>query len=678
MISNSTNSLNQSVQGDFTAINHKIESDCLNSKPYWDQFQTEASLDVRTESGDVNLLTEMNNAGINLARPTWFFNETRPLMSTVSGRQRQTRKSSYAAPLENADQETADQLTKILLGIYNRENLYETISEAFHEGACLTGLCLIQMYLDFRNDPVNGDLKFRRLSYNQIYMDPMFRDSGLSDCRFIMTQTYMSHAEAASLMPEQYYDDIMKLPGNPMGSGTDTIFRKLPESLGRKVVNSVAYDEYYYRDFRKAKFFYDRDTGECLEVTNKDDLDIERFLYENPQVILDEKTVPTVRMAIRIQKKVFYDGVQPINGLDCFPMVPIIGFYNHMLPTMAARIQGLVRSCRDAQMLLNYQYMQQHDLIASQLSSGWIFKENAVIDIKHLFQTGHGRVIPLKADGPPINESIQQIPPAQIPPSHFQLIESNSRMLNKVTGIGEELQGSAEEKTISGVLGMLRQWAGVVSLQPLFDRLDSSQKRLSDMMVIAVQNNYTPGKIQLLLEGEKPAPLFYNKAFGKYHCLVEDGITTSTQKQMSLGQKIQLKEMGYDVDIEDIIEDMAMQKKDRFIENIRRREEEAGKMQQMEMQIKMQEAEARIKLANARAVADEGLGYERYSRVEENQALAVERRAQAHKDDEEALFTKIKMLKEIEDLDIGHLERLVNIAQALKEKTEEPKPKATQ
>jgi len=49
--------------------------------------------------------------------------------------------------------------------------------------------------------------------------------------------------------------------------------------------------------------------------------------------------------------------------------------------------------------------------------------------------------------------------------------------------------------------------------------------------------------------------------------------------------------------------------------------------------------------------------------------LAVERIAESKKDQELAAYHKVKAMKELEGMDIEHIEKLVNIVQILKEKT---------
>lgn len=651
----------------YSAIKRKIDADYSANQSLWAIYWTESTIDTRLEAGDSSLMADLNQMLPNNNRGSYYFNRTRPLCNMVSGYQRRNRKSTISVPLENGDQKTADQQTKILLNIYKREGIYETISEAFHQGACITGMNLLHVYMDYKNDPVSGDIKVDNVPYNMFFIDPYFRKTDLSDCSFVWRRSYMSHAAAAALMPK-HYEEIMALPGNPTGTGRDGRFQYAPEAYGQTQQNRLAYDEYYYRDYRKQKLLVDKETGETMELTNQEDTDIQTFLEHYPQVKLIEQDIPTVRLAIMIQDKVFYDGPQPM-AIDVYPFVPVLGYYNEMMPYFYSRIQGICRSLRDPQMLLNRRIILSADCIESVVNSGFIFKENAPVDVKHLFQTGQGRIIPIKEEAQMTD--IQQIIPPNIPPSFFQMQETFSKELNLVSGINEELMGSAIDDK-AGILSALRQGAGLTTLQPLFDRLDFSQKLLGELILMVVRANYTPGKIKSILEGEEPAPLFYNKAFGKYHCMIELGFDTESQKQMEFAQLIQLKEMGVPLPDEALIEACTIQNKTKILEIMQKNQQQAMQMQQQQAQVQQEEMQARTNLAYARAEADKGLGAERYSRIEENRALAVERRSAAQNDDQMALLNFAKAVKEIEGLDFAHLEKIVAIHQMLKA-SEQPK-----
>jgi len=180
-----------------------------------------------------------------------------------------------------------------------------------------------------------------------------------------------------------------------------------------------------------------------------------------------------------------------------------------------------------------------------------------------------------------------------------------------------------------------------------------------------VQTNFTPGKVQRIIE-EQPSDQFYNKNFGHYDCAIEEGALTTTQRQLAFLQKQSLKEMGYNIPIKDMLAEITVQNKKQMIESMEQEQQQAAQQAQQQQQIQMAEIEANIGLAKARTSADFGLYAERTSRVEENRALAVQKLSEANKNDEQALLEKIKILKEIEDMDIGHIERLLNMANSLK------------
>lgn len=624
-------------------------------------FWGEADTDTRFETGDQTLWNDLyGNLPANRRRQ-FSFNRIRPVVNMITGYQRRNRKSIIAIPIENADNQTADQFTKVLMWCCNREGILETISESFH-GALVTGMNLLHVWLDYRSDPVSGNIKVDNCSYNSFLIDPYFRKPDLSDCNALWKRSFLTKREAVSLLPD-HADEILGLIGLDSGTGRDGKFQFMPESYNYGMKNLLTYDEFYYRDFRTQKMLVDRETGETLEWKSEDEEKLQAFLDLYPQVTLIEQEIPTVRMAIVVQGKVMYDGPNVL-GIDSYPFVPVLAYYNPQLPYFPWRIQGVVRGLRDAQYLYNRRRIIEFDILESTINSGWIYKENALVNPKDVFLTGQGRGLALKEEA--AMTDVQQIQSPVIPPTTIQLSELLSKEMPLISGVNEELLGSALDDK-AGVLSMLRQGAGLTTLQVLFDQLDRSQKLLGKLMIDIIQANFTPGKIKKILEDEEPTEQFYNKAFGVYHADVEDGLNTATQRQMQFAQMLQLKEMGLPISPEDLLEAATLQNKDRIIKNLQQAEQVQAQAQQQQQQVEQQLQMAQIELAQARAKADIGLFAERTSRVEENKAMAVERIAEANKQDELALLNKIKILKELESIDLSHLEQLINMSNSLKQ-----------
>jgi hypothetical protein len=135
---------------------------------------------------------------------------------------------------------------------------------------------------------------------------------------------------------------------------------------------------------------------------------------------------------------------------------------------------------------------------------------------------------------------------------------------------------------------------------------------------------------------------------------------------MQFAQLLQMRELGLQIPDDVIIDAVTIQNKKKLMESIQAQKQQQQQMQQMQMQAAMEEQKARTDLAKARAVADRGLGVERISRVQENQALAVERRAAAVRDEETGLLNLVKAIKEIDDMDIQQLETLIELNARIK------------
>ena len=624
-------------------------------------FWQEANIDSRFYAGDQSVWNEYYNSTTLTNRFSFSFNRIRPIVSLIEGYQARNRKSTIAVPLENGDDITADQYTKLLMWNDQQEGVLETITDAFR-GALITGMNLLQVWVDYREDPVNGNIKVDNCSYNSFLIDPYFRKADLSDCRTIWKRSFLTRMECASLLPGSM-EQITSFQGSQLG---DEKFQFMPEQYDYNMRDLLTYDEFYYRDYRKAKILIDRSNGLTTEWKGSDE-DLSYFLSSFPQLKVDEADIPTTKVAILVQGNVMYNGYNPM-GIDEFPFVPVFAYYQPELTTFAWRIQGVVRALRDPQYLYNRRKIIECDILESQLNSGFFAKENAVVNPKDLYKTGQGQVIFIKEDAQMTD--LQQIQPSNVSPGMLAVSEQLQREMYAISGANEELMGSAIDDK-AGILSMLRQGAGLTSLQRLFDQLDRSQKLLGKLRLNVIQNNFTPGKVSRIIN-EEPSPQFYKKAFGKYDVAIEEGLNTTTQKQMQFAQLLQLREVGVNITQQDLINAATIQGKNKIIENMVNEQQQMAQAQQSQAQAAMQLQQAQINMANARAMADQGLAVERTSRVSENQASAIERQAEAFKDNEMATLNLVKAIKELQSIDIAHLESVFRLLDVIKGQQSQP------
>lgn len=622
----------------------------------WEQANT----DTLYECGSAQLWSGVYGNLPAYARKNFNFNFIRPSINMIVGRQMQNRKSSVWTPRENASQMTADQMTKIFNWNATEDQTYEKITQGFR-GSCITGINLVQIYKDIRSDAVSGQIKTRVKPFNTFIMDPYWTDLGLSDCQGIIVRDFLTKKDLIAMYPEQA-DLIMNLPVNGYGNARDSKFQYTPESYNYGLINLMTYDQFYYRDYRQQKVLYDVNTGEGTEWRGTDNEHLKFILQQAPELTVIDQQIPTVRMALFIQDKCLYDG--PNGLMDDYPLVPFIAYYHPEIPYYEWRIQSVVRSMRDTQFLYNRFIVNMADVVESQVNSGWKYKENALVDPNDVFLSGQGKGLALKKDAQMTD--VEKIVPTEASQTAFKLADTFLSLKNVVSGVSEELLGAASDD-VAGVLAQLRQGAGLVTLQPLFDQLDQSQKILSQRIMDAIRVSYVPAKLQKIIgKEEQLSPFFYNQEFGKYECVVEEGYNTATQKQMQYAQLLQARELlGDEIPTKTIIEAMTIQNKDRLMKDIEERQQQKMQMEQKQAEAQMQLQQQQAELAKARAVSETGLGLERLSRVDENHALAEEREAQAERDHEEAIYTKVKVWKELESLDHTQLKELIMIHKML-------------
>lgn len=650
---------------DITQQKEAFYNNCLTpTLAWWNQ----ALLDTQYYAGDQNLWTSLYGNLPAYVRKQFNINLIMSFVHQIEGHQMANRKSTIAKPIENADQQTADDYTKILLQIYREGNVEDTISEAFKTGSLITGLNLLEVYIDYSDDPISGDIKVGICPYNTIITDPYWKKIDFSDCQGYIVRNFLTKRQLMSMYPDKA-ELIASLPSNMNGNNYDGKFQFTPQSYDYGMTNLLVYDQYYYRDWRKAKVMIDRQTGETKEVNTSHDA-IKRMLAASPSLLVEEVEKATVKAAFFINNNCIYDGPNP-TGLDRFNHVPIVGYRRPEIPYYEWRTQGVVRSMRDPQFLYNRFIINMCDSQEAQVYSGWKYKENALVDPKDVFMTGNGKGIAIKEEA--AMTDVEKIVPTEASQTSFKLAEIFQNVMHNVSGVNQELMGAADGKV--GIVEMLRQGAALTTLRPLFNRLDESCKVLGEIVLEMIQTNMTPGKAQRIL-GRDPSPQFYNKAFGKYGISIEDGINTATQRQMQVAQLMELKKLGIGGASVDkvILESMTIQNKNELMQAIEQESQQAAQMQQQQAQVAMQELQSRAQYSQAKSQSEQALADERHMRVQV-EAAEVERKAfEDKKLEEEALLAKIKILKELEALDLGHIRSLIEMANMVKSTEEKPKP----
>jgi len=639
----------------------------------------ESNIDVRFWAGDQDYIYQYFTFAPNYNFKNFYFNIIRQPVCMITGYQRQHRKSINVVPVEFSSQKTADQFNQLLTFAHSKRHILETFSDAV-EQSVTSGMVLIQPYLDFSQDPVNGDLDLKIWEYNSFMIDPYARKSDLSDCNWIWLEKFMSKKEAIAQFPEH-----AELIGSMGGySNRDGQFYFLPENYNIARNDLLVLSYYWYRSNRKQKKLYNRETGEITEWKDSKE-HIKEYLETFPQLEEIEVEVPTWNVAVILNKSVLYIGENPL-GFDECPFVPLFWDYEPWQAQYNLRVRSLVRYLRDAQFLFNRRIILNHDISETSINAGWAYFENSIVNEENIMYTGQGKHIVVKEDYKDvgINGAIQKIIPNAVPPSDMQLADQMQQLIAPLGLVTPELMGASDEKGLAGITEMLRQGAGLVTLQKYFDQWDRALKLLGVLELKIIQNRWSPFKVSRIIK-ENPTREFYDKNFSQYDVLPEEALNTTVQRQNQFVQLLHLREMGIPVPTDFLLKNSTFQGKDELIESIRRSEEEQGAIAREQSQLNLAVLQSQLqqntaKTADYLAMAKErvgrtksniGLEHERFSELTENHARATKEKVSAIKEflDTVRLYGEVQTMHAADKVD--EIEEKDEAAEQQQQKTAE-------
>lgn len=619
-------------------------------------YYAEAYRDLGFSLGNQWSLEEISYLN-NARRSSFTYNMIRRLVNLVEGIQRDGRLATRISPIEDAASDTAELMTDVMQYIMTSGSGYDKISQAFRD-SLVTGISWICPYLDYRDDPVNGDVKFNITNWNDSIWDPFFFQKDMSDCSFWARRKYLDRTTVISLLPEQE-DRINALPyGN-----RDDKFTYMSFARNWGMQKLLNYTEYWRRKWEVKDVLVDMDSGETTEWKGpRDRLQFIQALHPNLKII--RKPVRTVELGIIVEGELMYYGKDPW-GLNDYPCVPIFGGdYSPTYDLYTWKLQGIVRYIRDPQVELNKRISRHVDLLDSQLNSGWIAKTGAVTNTSSLFKSGNGQVVFIRPDAN--MEDVQRIMPPDIPQGQMLLTEMFNEIIPNILGINPEMLGMPENEKVetAAILAKMRQAAGLISLRGVFDNLAESQKILGQKVMKMMQVNYSSEKVKLITKKE-PTPEFYSKSFSRYDVVVEEGLLTDTQKQTQFMQLLTLKQMGMPIPDGLIIKNSNLHGKAELNEILDAQAKQQEEMVARQQAMEDQQMAITTEGIEAKAKADQSLAMERMNKIHLDEAISAERIQRAEEESTAQLLNIAKVLKELEGMDMTAIQQKVGMLRQL-------------
>ncbi len=635
----------------------------------WQLYFWEQLIDRKVYLGDQRYLNLYS--GLNYEHQKWIFNNAMPVVNMICGRQRQHRKGTQIKPVHGSSAKTASQATKVIQGAYEHDDTYNKFSSCFKDSAGITGLSLLHSWIDYRSDPICGDLRTEVFSADMLIMDAFWREMDLSDCQFIRTRKYLHKNQVKQLLPGRE-NDIDMLNDQAY---FDTKFTFMPQQYNIRRKGFLAYDEYWYMTDRMGTFIVDPDTYESTEV----DLTKEekaRLKHQYPHIVIVNEKIPTVHLAIIVNNVCLYDGPNPL-GIDMYPFTPFVGYHDLANNNYSYRYQGAIRNIRDSVYLHNYRKQLEMDLLAAQFS-GVDVEEDALIDDADAFKVGPGKVRFFKKGR---LASLNDKPGANINPANFDVTERLRNDTQSLAGVTPELLGQAEDSDV-GITEQLRQGAALTTLQEFFDNLNLSQRNAGRLHWAIIQKKYTLGKIKRMIE-EEPTNEFRDKSFQKYDAVVANAPLTDTTRQLAFIQKYTMWKDGFPIPMSSLLAEADMQDKDKMLEQMEQEKQQAQQQEQQMAQLQMENQRIVNESLQSKAMSDRALAEERLQKGQLEQMSIQTKYNESEHQKAGALLDKAKAAKEIESMGIDDFVKVFSLIQNIqngqdKENQEKGKNNGTQ
>jgi len=604
-------------------------------------------------------------------RAAFVYNKIKRTVDNAVGYQIRNRMGLACEPVEGSDVETCDIFSDLLTWNMAQQDGYHKFSRGF-KSACITGLSVMSLYVDYTKDKKDGDIILTKEPNFSFLLDPLWNgDVSLSDCRYFMRRRYVSKEHAMGILPDAA-KDIKKLSG--CANSDKFPYMRVSNYI---LKNCVSIDEHWKLNHIPAKLLVNRLTGEH-QVFRGSRKALNAFLASPAQVPLPtgqtlsipwgEITEVTDTTAQEITlcsyvNGIFMDEQTKVFGLDSYPFIPIIAYYMPEYDSYDEKLQGIPHAIIDSQRDYNRQRSKILDMMNSQASTGYFFKEGTIKRPDDLFKAGQGVNIELYEDAQP--GDIQKIQGADIPNNWFNYLSLAASDIPEISGVTNENLGMAEMGSqVSGTAIKLRMASGMTTLAEIYDNADISLKRIGQIQINLMQKNWSPEKVQRIINRE-PTQEFYNANFGKYDAIVKETNLTDSQRNLAWVDALHARAVLGDVIPKDfLIEMYPGAEKAKLLKAFEAQEE-----RNQAAQAKQDEREdLAARLANSEVINRLSLASERRARMAADIGLANNRMASAFQDRTNAVLNQAKTITELQGVRQSQLESAIRFIFELEER----------
>jgi len=403
------------------------------------------------------------------------------------------------------------------------------------------GRSLLHFYID-KSNPFKPEIKAKRFSGRNFYIDPQSVEYDLSDARYLILESWLSATELKSRWKDF---DISEYQGYVVGNSTD-----LPNFFNEARKLYRICEAWYYK-YEDVAWFINPLTGNPEWLFPKDFKMFAKACKEGIPLPGGQKKqfdVPDVMIApkkfmwyrIFSGNKVMEEGRSPYK-FDHYPSV----LYGAYKDEDTNAWFGAIKMMKDPQRAVNTMRRQLSHLLQT-LPKGILAHEaGAILNIEEYEQRSADPSFHLQVSQGAI-EKFKFVQQPQISPIYGSFAAECSQSMKDTSGIQNEMMGQETSSRTPGVTVHLRQETSLAVLYTLYDNFKESRIAGDDILMNLVQQ-YVDQPTIIRIEGEDgasllqintqlnpEAPNFNDVTMGEFELNVDETIETASQRQMIL------------------------------------------------------------------------------------------------------------------------------------------------
>lgn len=580
------------------------------------------------------------------------FNEIASKCDTVMGRQRQNRKSLMCQSRIPSYNHLATQYSRILSYCDTKGEISQEFSLGC-EKSVNSGLAFGEIYLDRKNDLLNGEIAMKIWEGRAVIYDPYCRDIwSFSDCRYIWTFYFGQKDQVIASYP----DAADKIRTMGTSSNSNPVFMFLPEAVGVMQKNTLAVNRVWAQVPIEKTVWINQITSETLSYVPPE---------SRNSIYLKEVKIPSTawKLSVVINNVVVEERLALDGMTDC-PFIAFTWDYDPEIQAQQFRVRSMVDPLIDAQWLIDRSIIKNHNMLESSVNTGWLIPHNTLVNDDTILEGSEGLNIPYEGDVPP-----QKILPTALPDSNFELIRNLRASIEIASAVKAPL-GGTDEQSQSGIMSMIRQDTADAPLQKRFDNWDRSLNRYGRLAMELIAKNWSEHKLgKILQENPESCKPMKQVDLQDLFLTVEDGLYTSVQKRAEFVNFVEVCAMlKVNIPVRLGLEKAPINGTEELIAALEEVEKSNQESQAQQMAIELSLKEAEIKKVNAQALEQLNMAASHHARAGSYAGLENERNAEVSRNESVSIKNNVDSLVKLQPLiDKYGLDKISDLLLALKE-----------